>query len=136
MLGPDLCPCRSSVSLHGKQSLNCLTKRLPDKGFTPGAGLCPGIHGICSYGSFSGPFKQRNVMCFVPVLNGEGTGSVLVSVHQAQVPLLEGDAVDHHEIVQVVLSCGCSSWDRPSLGGYSATWRVAENKTRDRQDRG
>lgn len=29
MLGPDLCPCRSSVSLYGKQSLNwCLTKRL------------------------------------------------------------------------------------------------------------
>lgn len=43
--------------------------------------------------------------------------SILVSVQQAQVPLLKGDTVDHDEIVQVVLSCGGSSWDPPSLGG-------------------
>lgn len=38
-----------------------------------------------------------------------------MSVQQAEVPLLEGDAVDHHQVVQVVLSCGCSSWDPPHL---------------------
>lgn len=44
--------------------------------------------------------------------------SVLVSVHQARVPLLEGDAVDHHDVGQAALSCGWSSWEPPRLQGY------------------
>lgn len=47
--------------------------------------------------------------------------SILVSVQQAQVPLLKGDTVDHDEIIQVVLSCGGSSWDPPSLGEGTET---------------
>lgn len=57
----------------------------------------------------SGENSTGRSTCFSEV------GSILVSVQQAEVPLLEGDAVDHHQVVQVVLSCGCSSWDPPRL---------------------
>lgn len=42
--------------------------------------------------------------------------SILVSIQHTQVPLLQGDAVDHDEVVQVVLGRGCSYWDSSSLG--------------------
>ena len=42
--------------------------------------------------------------------------SVLVSFQRTQVPLLQGDAVDHDEVVQVVLGRHCSNWNPSSLG--------------------
>lgn len=42
--------------------------------------------------------------------------SILVSVQHTQVPLLQGDAVDHDEVVQVVLVGCCSYWCPASLG--------------------
>lgn len=62
--------------------------------------------------------RKRNIdanTCDVSLRFGPQSVSVLVPVQQAQVPLLKGDAVDHHEIVQAVLSCGCSSRDPPRL---------------------
>lgn len=41
---------------------------------------------------------------------------ILASIRHTQVPLLKGDAVDHDEVVQVVLSRGCSYRDSSSLG--------------------
>lgn len=41
--------------------------------------------------------------------------SVLVSVHHTQVPLLQGDAVDHDELVQVLLGGRCTHRDPSSL---------------------
>lgn len=61
----------------------------------------------------SGAFLQTNVM-FLSGLAPQSV-SVLLPVPQAQVPLLKRDAVDHDEIVQAVLSHGCSSWDPPRL---------------------
>lgn len=40
---------------------------------------------------------------------------ILVSVQSSQVPLLQGDTVDHNEVVQVVLDCTCSSWKSSRL---------------------
>lgn len=65
----------------------------------------------------NGAFLQTKVMfvsALAPWLSGESV-SVLVSGPQAQVPLLEGDAVDHHQIVQAVLGRGGSSREPPRL---------------------
>lgn len=41
---------------------------------------------------------------------------ILVSFQHTQVPLLQGDAVDHDEVIQVVLGRCCSYWDPSNLG--------------------
>lgn len=40
---------------------------------------------------------------------------ILVSLQDAQVPLLQGDALDHHEVVQAVLGRGRSNRDPAGL---------------------
>lgn len=48
--------------------------------------------------------------------------------------------MDHHEIVQVVLSWGCSGWDRSSLGRGGVQRQMdggrKQDKIGDRRDRG
>lgn len=54
--------------------------------------------------------------------------SILVSIQHTQVPLLQGDAVDHDEVVQVVLGRCCSYRD-PSGLGNGVTERGESNET-------
>lgn len=57
---------------------------------------------------------------------------ILVSVQSSQVPLLQGDTVDHNEVVQVVLDCTCSSWKSSRLDN-GVTWGGEGQRTRGRQ---
>lgn len=59
---------------------------------------------------------------------------ILVSIQHTQVPLLQGDAVDHDEVVQIMLGCCCSYWD-PSTLEDGVSWRGENNETEGRNER-
>lgn len=41
--------------------------------------------------------------------------SLLVSFQHTEVPLLQGDAVDHNQVIEVLLGRCCCYWDPSSL---------------------